>query len=79
VNAASLLRRYGSLENLLAAGRFSAQANDLRLYRAIATMNPKAPLSTLRTQKPTWPRAARLAADWELPDLARRLTQLSDQ
>ena len=37
--AACLLRKYGSPENALAAGRFAAQAEKLRLYRLIATMD----------------------------------------
>ncbi|HUI98314.1 MAG TPA: 5'-3' exonuclease H3TH domain-containing protein, partial [Xanthobacteraceae bacterium] len=37
--AAALLRRYGSLDALLAAGRYAAHAERLRLFRAIATMN----------------------------------------
>jgi exodeoxyribonuclease III len=71
--AAGLLRRYGSLDKLLAAGRFAAQAEQLRLYRAIATMNPKAPLPSLASQKPTWERAAALARRWGLKQLAGRL------
>src|SRR5215467_477452 len=42
--AASLLRRYGSLEAALAQGSFAAQAEKLRLYRSIATMDASAPL-----------------------------------
>src|SRR6202011_5160849 len=42
--AADLIRRYGSLEGALAAGRFPTQAQTLRLYRAIATMDACAPL-----------------------------------
>src|SRR5881296_660682 len=37
--AADLLRQYGSLEEALEAGRFGAMADDLRLYRSIATMD----------------------------------------
>ena len=74
--AASLLQRYGSLEAALAAGRFPAQVDDLRLYRAIATMDKKAPLPPLRNQKPSWGKAAALAKDWELKQLARRLEEL---
>ena len=37
--AAGLLVKYGSLEKLLAAGRFAGQADELRLYRSIATMD----------------------------------------
>src|SRR5207253_3163817 len=42
--AASLLHKYGTLEALLAAGRFPAYANNLRLFRSLATMDAKAPL-----------------------------------
>ena len=51
--SATLLQRYGSLEAALKAGRFPAMAETLRLYRSIATMNRKAPLPSLRSQKPT--------------------------
>ena len=74
--AATLLRRYGSLEAVLTAGRFPAQADDLRLYRSIATMNKKAPLPSLRRQKPNWRKAAALARKWELQQLAGRLEEL---
>lgn len=56
--AANLLQRYGSLEAALAAGRFPAMADSLRLYRSIATMNKRAPLPSLRNQTPTWHKAA---------------------
>jgi DNA polymerase I len=71
--AADLLRRYGSLEALLAAGRFASQAEQLRLFRSIATMNPKAPLPRIPDQKPTWKEAAALAKTWRLKQLAARL------
>ena len=74
--AATLLQRYGTLEAALAAGRFPAQAENLRLYRSIATMNKKAPLPSLRNQKPTWGRAADLAGRWQLKQLADRLDEL---
>lgn len=48
--AASLIERYGSLDAALAAGRFPAMADTLRLYRSIATMDKKAPLPSLRAQ-----------------------------
>jgi DNA polymerase I len=75
--AASLLRRYGSLENAIAAGRFEAQADKLRLYRSIATMDKSAPLPVLRDQKPTWAKASALAQDWQLNQLAKRLDGLA--
>ncbi len=74
--AASLIQRYGSLEAMLKAGRYPALAKELRLYRAIATMDRKAPLPPLRDQRPAWGRAAALARQWELNDLAKRLGQL---
>jgi exodeoxyribonuclease-3 len=74
--AAGLLRTYGSLEAVLRAGRFSAQADALRLYRSIATMNAKAPLPRVVDQKPTWAKAAALARSWELKQLAERLSAL---
>ena len=48
--AASILKRYGSLENAIAAGRFPNQAEKLRLYRSIATMDRSAPLPACRTR-----------------------------
>jgi DNA polymerase I len=74
--AADLLKRYGTLDAILAAGRFPAQANDLRLFRSIATMNRKAPLPSLAAQKPTWGKAADLTRAWGLKQLAERLTKL---
>ena len=75
--AAGLLRRYGSLEDALANGRFTAEADSLRLYRWIATMDKSAPLPSLRDQTPTWGKAADLARDWELNRLAERLDALA--
>ena len=76
-SAADLLRKYGSLDKLLAAGRFAAQATQLRLYRSIATMDTRAPLPPLRDQKPTWQRAAALAKEWGLKQLGERLDRLA--
>jgi exodeoxyribonuclease-3 len=75
--AATLLQKYGSLENALKDGRFPAQAENLRLFRSIATMNPKAPLPRLTGQRPTWQEAASLVRQWELNDLADRLDKLA--
>lgn len=75
--AAALLRRYGSLEAALAAGRFPLQAEDLRLYRRIATMDSSAPVPVLRDQRPTWAQAATLAQSWQLNRLADRLNELA--
>jgi DNA polymerase I len=76
--AASLLRTYGTLENVLAAGRFAAEAEQLRLYRRIATMDSSAPLPSLDDQLPSWDNASAFARDWELFRLADRLAELAN-
>ena len=75
--AASLLRRYGSLEAALEDGQFAADADKLRLYRSIATMNAAAPLPDLDDQQPSWDKAAALAREWELTGLADRLDKIA--
>lgn len=75
--AASLLQRYPDLEAMLADGKFPTQAEDLRLYRRIATMVPTAPIPPLPDMVPTWDVAAVLAKDWALNNLSERLTQLA--
>jgi len=75
--AAALLQRYGTLEDILRAGKFPVLAGQLRLFRAIAIMNSKAPLPKIPDQTPTWGKAARLAEEWELNQLARRLEALA--
>lgn len=76
VGAAGLIRKYGSLEALLADGKLQAQADTLRLYRSIATMDSRAPIPLVRNQKPTWKKAAELARSWELRALAERLEKM---
>jgi 5'-3' exonuclease len=71
--AASLLAQYGSLEAALAAGRFPAQAEELRLYRRIATLDASAPLPPLKDQTPAWAEASALADGWGLNQLSQRL------
>ena len=75
--AASLLRRYGSLEAALAQGSFAAQAEQLRLYRSIATMDASAPLPPLDDQTPSWGTAAALVREWDLNQLADRLAAIA--
>src|SRR5260370_26075487 len=75
-SAASLLRRYGSLEAALAEGKFASHAEQLRLYPSIAIMDPTAPLPALPDHAPTWGAAAALAREWELNRLADRLKDL---
>jgi DNA polymerase-1 len=75
--AASLLAQYGSLEAALEAGRFSAVADKLRLYRRIAQMDAAAPLPDLTPGEPTWARAAEHAAALGLNALSKRLAGLT--
>lgn len=73
--AANLVQKYGSLEAILKDGRFPTQADELRLFKKIATMNAKAPIPKLPDQKPTWTKAAALMRKWELKGLADRLEE----
>jgi DNA polymerase-1 len=75
--AAALLRKYATLEEAFAAGQLASQADQLRMYRRIATMDAAAPLPPLDDQTPSWGKAAELARDWELNRLAQRLEDLS--
>jgi DNA polymerase I len=58
--AANLLAQYGTLEAMLEAGRFEAQAEELRMYRRMATLDASAPLPPLDDQMPNWPDASSL-------------------
>ena len=71
--AADLLHQYGSLEEALAAGRFSAQAEELRLYRRIASLDASAPLPPLEDETPTWAEASSLLRSWGMNALADRV------
>lgn len=56
--AANLLAQYGSLDAMLEEGRFEAQAEELRMYRRIATLDASAPLPPLEDQSPKWAEAS---------------------
>jgi DNA polymerase-1 len=73
--AAAILREHGTLEAALAAGRFSAQADDLRLYRHIATLQADAPIPAIPDVDPDWQAASTLAEQWGLRRLADRLRE----
>lgn len=77
--AANLIQKHGTLEAVLKAGRFPTQADDLRLYKKIATMNAKAPLPKLPDQVPTWTKAAKLMSDWQLGGLAGRIEEMAKE
>jgi exodeoxyribonuclease-3 len=75
--AAQLLQRYRTLDGVLEAGLFKTQAETLRLYRLIATMDAKAPLPLLADQEPTWGSASTFTRDWGLNQLADRLGEMA--
>src|SRR3954471_24342412 len=75
--AAALLRKYATLEDAFAAGQLASQADQLRLYRRIATMDAAAPLPALDRQTPDGGKAAGLTRRWELNRLAQRLEDLA--
>jgi DNA polymerase-1 len=75
--AADVLKQHGSLEQALADGRFPQIADELRLYRRIATMDAGAPLPELRATPPDWAGAAKHAEFLGLGNLAGRLAELA--
>jgi len=75
--AAALLHKYPTLEDAFADGQLASQAEQLRIYRHIATMDAAAPLPALADVVPSWDKAGALARDWELGRLAQRFDELS--
>ncbi len=73
--AAELLAQYGSLDALLEAGRFASEADALRLYRRIATMDSDAPLPPLPDVSPDWQAAKAYALELGAPGVARRFEE----
>lgn len=73
--AAELLAQYGSLEAMLAEGRFSAEADALRLYRRVATLDRDAPLPALPDVSPDWAAAADHARELGMDGLVRRFEE----
>ena len=76
--AAEIIRQYGSLEDALAAGRFSKCAEELRLYRRIATLDASAPLPPLDDEPPDWAEASSSLRRLGLNQLADRVAALTD-
>ena len=75
--AASLLAQYGSLDALLEAGRFAAEADALRSYRHIATFDATAPLPPLPADGPDWEAVAVAAEELGLARLAGRVREIA--
>ena len=74
--AAAILAEYGTLEAALADGRFSAEAEELRLFRRIATMDASAPLPPLEVTTPTWAEASSFLERLGLDGAAGRVAAL---
>ena len=75
--AAELLAQYATLEDVLAAGRFASEAEDLRLFRRIAQMDASAPLPPLKPLTPTWVEASSFVRQLGLVQLADRLASVA--
>ena len=75
--AAEILREHGTLEAALEAGRFAAEAEDLRLFRRMATLDASAPLPPLGERTPTWAEASAHARELGMNQLAERLASLA--
>jgi DNA polymerase-1 len=73
--AADLLVQYGSLDAMLEEGRFAAEADALRLYRRIATLDREAPLPPLPDVTPEWEAAAEFARGLGMEGLAGRFAE----
>jgi DNA polymerase-1 len=75
--AAELLAQYETLDAALADGRFAAEAEDLRLFRRIATMDASAPLPPLAVTTPAWAEASSFLDRLGLGAVAGRVGELS--
>jgi 5'-3' exonuclease len=73
--AASLLAQYADLDALLAAGRFAAEADALRMFKRVATLDATAPLPPLPDRQPDWSAGAAAADALGLGRLAGRLEE----
>jgi DNA polymerase-1 len=71
--AADILREYRTLEDALAAGRFAAQADELRVYRRIAAMDASAPVPAVPDVEPRWGQAAAFLEELGLGGVAKRI------
>jgi DNA polymerase-1 len=71
--AASLLQTFPDLDAMIAAGRFEAEAEKLRMFRHVATLDPSAPLPELPDVEPDWLAGAEAADALGVGRLAARL------
>jgi DNA polymerase-1 len=75
--AANLLAQYGTLEAMLEDGRFEAQAEELRIYRRMATLDASAPLPPLIDQTPDWAEASSFVRQLGMNAQADRIAALA--
>jgi DNA polymerase I len=75
--AANLLAQYGTLEAMLEDGRFEAQAEELRIYRRMATLDASAPLPPLVDQTPKWVEASSFVRQLGMNAQADRIAALA--
>ena len=75
--AANLLAHYGTLEAMLEDGRFDAQAEELRIYRRMATLDASAPLPPLDDQTPKWVEASSFVRELGMNAQADRIAALA--
>lgn len=75
--AATILRTHETLDAAIEAGVFQEQAEDLRLYLRLTRLQYHAPIPDLPDAEPDWERAAELADDWGLGNLAGRMRERS--
>lgn len=75
--AATILRTHETLDAAIEAGVFQEQAEDLRLYLRLTRLQYHAPIPELPDAEPDWERAAGLADDWGLANLAGRMRERS--
>jgi DNA polymerase-1 len=71
--AATILQTHETLDNAIESGVFQEQADQLRLYLRITRLQYQATIPDLPDAEPDWTRAAALAEDWGLGNLAGRL------
>jgi DNA polymerase I len=77
--AASLLGQYGTLEAMLEQGRFAAQADELRMYRQMATLDASAPLPSVDDQVPAWKEASSFLRGLGINAVADRVAAMADR
>ena len=73
--AATLLQTFPDLESMLAEGRFETEAEQLRVFLRIATLDPSAPLPDIPDVDPDWAGGATAAEALGVGRLARQLRE----